>query len=440
MTQLTTHRRPRLEIRTLVCAALATAPPYRSGDVIADAYRVDEVLGCGAMAWVLRATRVHLHDPVALLLLRSRTTRETVARLFRDGRIATRAPGDAVTRVLNVDRLPDGSPFLVMGYVNGLDFKKLAAEPGWVPVTAAVDFAIQACENCDRMEDGPSEVWSLGVLLWELLGAERTPFDAAASPEAAALEPSVALSEVRPDLPLGLESVVCRCVEKEPSRRFPDAKGLAIALAPYASRSGQLRARRLQHARLLHGASAPLDVRPSLPAMRFPPRRTSTPPVTTLALLPAAPSATPAALAAMPGAPAERPPLGTWLAWNALALSVLGCVMAVAMFVSRPLPSRAGPVRTVAAAAPAAAVEDLPGVANRMPDAIPAAPVTVPVTVIEAPSPATAPVDSSEAPPPAMQAAPSSPPAAQVAPGAPAPKAPRRPRARAVSRVGPDGF
>ena len=73
------------------------------------------------------------------------------------------------------------------------------------------------------------------------------------------------------------------------------------------------------------------------------------------------------------------------------------------------------------------------------PDAIPAAVVTPPVTVIEAPSPTTAPVDSPEAPP-AAQAAPSAPPAAQAGASAPASKAPRRSKARSALRVGPDGF
>ena len=39
------------------------------------------------------------------------------------------------------------------------------------------------------------------------------------------------LTELRPDVPEDLQSVVMRCLEKEPGRRFQDADGLEQALA-----------------------------------------------------------------------------------------------------------------------------------------------------------------------------------------------------------------
>src|SRR5450755_2683236 len=86
-----------------------SVPPYGPGDVIAGKYRVEEVLGCGGMAWVLRATHVQLNLTVALKFLRFEATRETVARFFQEGRASARMSSEAVTRVLDVDRLPDGS-------------------------------------------------------------------------------------------------------------------------------------------------------------------------------------------------------------------------------------------------------------------------------------------------------------------------------------------
>jgi serine/threonine protein kinase len=145
-------RAPRLD-QTLVSPLDPSMPPYREGDVIADKYRVEEVLGCGGMAWVLRATHLRLNLTVALKFLRFEATRETVARFFQEGRVAARMSSEAVTRVLDVDRLPDGTPFLVMEYLDGFDLQKLVDEPGWLPVSTAVDFGIQACEGLLAVHD-----------------------------------------------------------------------------------------------------------------------------------------------------------------------------------------------------------------------------------------------------------------------------------------------
>ncbi len=50
-----------------------------------------------------------------------------------------------------------------------------------------------------------------------------------------AYEPVLPLSKVQPDVPLDLQAVVLRCLEKDPARRFPDAHSLEQALAACAA-------------------------------------------------------------------------------------------------------------------------------------------------------------------------------------------------------------
>ena len=121
--------------------------PYRAGEVIANKYRVEQVLGCGAMAWALSATHVQRNVTVALQFFRFEATRQTVARFFPKGWGAVRVSNEVVARTLEVDRLVDGTPFLVMEHLEGFELQKLMDEPGWLPVTTAVDFAIRACEG-----------------------------------------------------------------------------------------------------------------------------------------------------------------------------------------------------------------------------------------------------------------------------------------------------
>src|SRR5690348_3513889 len=74
-----------------------------------------------------------------------------------------------------------------------------------------------------------TDVWALGVILYELLTGRR-PFAGTSSQEvtqqvltAAPPRPRV----VRPGLSRDLETVVLRCLEKDPAWRYPSAAELA---------------------------------------------------------------------------------------------------------------------------------------------------------------------------------------------------------------------
>lgn len=84
--------------------------------------------------------------------------------------------------------------------------------------------------------DGRTDIWALGIILYELLTA-RAPFDADSLPGLIAAiisDPPVDVRCHRPDLPPDLASAVMTCLQKDPAQRFESVAALVSALEPFA--------------------------------------------------------------------------------------------------------------------------------------------------------------------------------------------------------------
>jgi serine/threonine-protein kinase len=88
-----------------------------------------------------------------------------------------------------------------------------------------------------RDVDARTDVWALGVILYELITG-TAPFRGRSVTEVAVLvtnEPPVPPRSLRPDLSEGLAGVILRCLEKDPAARYQTAVELSAALEPFCS-------------------------------------------------------------------------------------------------------------------------------------------------------------------------------------------------------------
>jgi serine/threonine-protein kinase len=284
---------------------LAVAP----GEVIAGKYRIERVLGEGGMGVVVAAHHLQLDEKVAIkfLLPGALGSTEVVSRFVREARAAVKIKSQHVARVIDVSQLDDGSPYMVMEYLDGMDLSDWLEKRGPLGVAQAVDFVLQACDalaqahalgivhrdlkpaNLFRIKspdgsdlvkvldfgiskmqsqdgshsltrtnalmgspfymspeqlmasktvDARSDIWSIGVILFELLSG-RPPFHAEAITELAikiANDPPPDLAALRADVPKGVVEAIAKCLEKQRESRFSDVGELATALAPFGAK------------------------------------------------------------------------------------------------------------------------------------------------------------------------------------------------------------
>ncbi|WP_434045813.1 MULTISPECIES: serine/threonine-protein kinase [Sorangium] len=119
--------------------------PVVEGDVIADKYRVDRVLGRGGMGMVVAASHLFLPHRVAIKLLICDDSPALMQRFLREARAAARLKGEHVVRVLDVGELGSGVPYIVMEYLEGDDLSEVLRARGPLGVTESADYVLQAC-------------------------------------------------------------------------------------------------------------------------------------------------------------------------------------------------------------------------------------------------------------------------------------------------------
>ena len=137
--------------------------PVHEGDVIANKYRIDAMIGIGGMAAVLRATHLELDQVVAIKLLRLEHVAkpDAVKRFLREARAAVKLRSTNVARVLDVGTASISPavqvPYMVMEHLEGSDFESLLQARGVFPQEEAVEYILQAC-------DAVGEAHALGIV------------------------------------------------------------------------------------------------------------------------------------------------------------------------------------------------------------------------------------------------------------------------------------
>jgi tRNA A-37 threonylcarbamoyl transferase component Bud32 len=256
------------------------------GDVLADRYELEELVGAGGMSSVYRAYDRVLDRRVALKLLHQHFSDddEYVQRFLREARtVAGLSHPNIVTVIDRGDH--EGQQFIVFEYVEGENLKRLIERNGPAPVERALELAIQIARglasaherglvhrdvkpqnvllNGDgeakvtdfgiareidvqrgmtqtgtvlgtsdyispeqaqgRRVDEHTDVYSLGVVLYELLTGEL-PFrgdNFVAVAMGHINDPAPSVLDCRPDAPPRVAAAVDRALAKDPSDRWP---------------------------------------------------------------------------------------------------------------------------------------------------------------------------------------------------------------------------
>lgn len=125
-----------------------TAAPVAVGDVLAGKYRVEQIVGSGAMGVIVAARHLELDQRVAMkfLLSRSGGDSDPAERFRREARALARIKSEHVARVLDVGSLQDGMPYMVMEFLEGNNLADEIRARGPLPVVEAVGYLLQAIE------------------------------------------------------------------------------------------------------------------------------------------------------------------------------------------------------------------------------------------------------------------------------------------------------
>ncbi len=121
-------------------------PPV--GAVVCAKYRVERLIGRGGMGTVMLAHHLRLDESVALKFLNPAALKkpDIVARFEREARAVVKLKSPHVTRVLDVEVAENGTPFIVMEYLEGQTLAGLVRGGAALPVDLAAEYMLQVCE------------------------------------------------------------------------------------------------------------------------------------------------------------------------------------------------------------------------------------------------------------------------------------------------------
>jgi len=267
-------------------------------------YQIDSLLGEGGMGTVYRAIDTHLERPVAIKMLHTHLVNQVsfMERFRNEALILARLNHPNIAVVYNF--LQDSSDyFMAMEYVEGDSLETLIRKGGALsPAIAAeitrqgleglahahrkgilhrdikpanlmitpegavklMDFGIARVTGEQRLTQAnrivgtleymapelvqgeppspASDIYAMGILLYELLSG-KLPFASQTDyslMQAIIRQKPVSLRKLNAQIPKELEAVVLKALDKNPAKRFADAKEFQKALLPFSSQAPAL--------------------------------------------------------------------------------------------------------------------------------------------------------------------------------------------------------
>jgi tRNA A-37 threonylcarbamoyl transferase component Bud32 len=125
------------------------------GEIVADRYRLEQILAEGGMGVVYLGRHIELGQEVAVKLLRRELCdeRRVVARFLEEAKAAAALRSEHVVRVMDVGVLASGVPYLVMEYLEGTNLGDLVEHCGPLSIERALDYLLQACDALAAAHD-----------------------------------------------------------------------------------------------------------------------------------------------------------------------------------------------------------------------------------------------------------------------------------------------
>ena len=121
------------------------SPDAHLSAVLKETYRIDRLLGKGGMGAVYQATHLRLGSKVAVKLLLSGVSRhaEVQHRFRREAKVAMDLSDENIVHIHDYDVTPEGTPFIVMEYLEGEDLGAMINREAPLHLERVVEIARQ---------------------------------------------------------------------------------------------------------------------------------------------------------------------------------------------------------------------------------------------------------------------------------------------------------